>query len=73
MPLINIRNRKRELRAKYKRARASIPEGLKAELDKKLTERFLAMVLKMVFGNLQTRINRLYILKLTLKIIMVLP
>lgn len=43
MPLINIRNRKRELRAKYKRARASIPEGLKAELDKKLTERFLAL------------------------------
>ena len=43
MPIINIRNRKRELRAKFKRTRSSMPEGLKAELDKKLTDRFLGL------------------------------
>ena len=43
MPIINIRNRKRELRAKYKRTRSSMPAGLKAELDKKLTDRFLGL------------------------------
>ncbi len=41
MPLINVRQRKRELRAKYKRTRASLPPRLKAELDKKLTISFL--------------------------------
>ena len=43
MPLINVRQRKRELRAKYKRTRASMPEELKAELDKKLTNSFLSL------------------------------
>ena len=43
MPIINIRNRKRELRAKYKRTRSSMPPALKAELDKKLTDSFLGL------------------------------
>lgn len=44
MPLImNIRQRKRELRAKYKRTRASIPADLKTELDRRLTGKFLSL------------------------------
>ena len=43
MPIINIRQRKRELRSKYKRTRSSMPPELKAELDKKLTDSFLGL------------------------------
>lgn len=43
MPLMNIRSRKRELRSKYKRVRASMPKELKAQLDQKLTEKFLEL------------------------------
>ncbi len=43
MPLINVRERKRELRNMYKRTRAAMPKALKAELDQRLTERFLGL------------------------------
>ena len=43
MPLINVRRRKRELRAKYKRTRASMPAELKKRLDRRLTESFLSL------------------------------
>lgn len=41
MPLINIRERKKELRARYRRYRGECHPELKRELDKRLTERFL--------------------------------
>lgn len=43
MPLINLRERKRGLRRKYKKIRATMPQGLKPELDGKLTSRFLQL------------------------------
>lgn len=43
MPLINIRQRKRELRAKYRRIRQSMPPQLKSSLDSRLTEQILQL------------------------------
>ena len=43
MPLINVRERKRELRARFRRYRADCPPELKCQLDEKLTQRFLAL------------------------------
>ena len=44
MPLSkNIRQRKNELRAVYRRIRANCPEDVKTELDRKLTEQFLSL------------------------------
>lgn len=44
MPLSkNIRQRKNELRAVYKRLRATCPKDVKEELDRKLTKQFLSL------------------------------
>lgn len=43
MPLINVRDKKRELRAKYKRIRRSCPPELKQRLDSELCRRFLSL------------------------------
>ena len=44
MPLSkNIRQRKNELRAVYKRLRTNCPKDVKRELDRKLTEKFLSL------------------------------
>ncbi len=43
MPLINIREQKRQLRAECRRIRASCPPELKRELDRRITERVLAL------------------------------
>lgn len=43
MPLINTREKKNELRAKYKKLRESCPPELKKQLDQKLTENFLSL------------------------------
>ncbi|MBR1481918.1 MAG: 5-formyltetrahydrofolate cyclo-ligase [Ruminococcus sp.] len=43
MSLINVRDRKRELRARFRRYRAECPPALKRELDQKLFERFTAL------------------------------
>ena len=43
MPLINVRKRKHELRARFKRFRAECPPELKKSLDKRLFERFASL------------------------------
>lgn len=43
MPLINVRERKRELRARFKRIRRECPPGLKRTLDRTLCERFCGL------------------------------
>lgn len=43
MPLMNVRERKRALRAQFKRLRAECPAQLKREMDKKLFERFVSL------------------------------
>lgn len=43
MPLKNVRERKNELRAVYKRLRIECPEDVKKSLDKSLAERFLSL------------------------------
>ena len=43
MPLINVRKRKHELRARFKRYRAECPPELKKSLDAQLFERFTAL------------------------------
>ena len=44
MPLSkNIRQRKNELRAVYRRLRTNCPKDVKRELDRKLTEKFLSL------------------------------
>ena len=43
MPLINVRKRKHELRARFKRFRAECPPELKKSLDKRLFERFISL------------------------------
>ena len=43
MPLINVRKRKHELRARFKRFRAECPPELKKSLDKRLFERFVSL------------------------------
>lgn len=42
MPLIDVRAKKSELRAKHKKIRQTCPQSLKAELDIKLSEKFLS-------------------------------
>ena len=39
----NVRDKKRELRARSKKLRAGCPPQLKAELDKKLSQKFLSL------------------------------
>ena len=41
MPLKNIKERKRELRAYYKKLRAECPQDIKQDLDKELTQKLL--------------------------------
>lgn len=43
MPLKNIKERKRELRAYYKKLRAECPQDIKQDLDKELTQKFLLL------------------------------
>ena len=43
MPLKNIKERKRELRAYYKKLRAEFPQDIKQDLDKELTQKFLLL------------------------------
>ena len=43
MPLINVRKRKHELRARFKRFRAECPPELKKSLDKRLFQRFISL------------------------------
>lgn len=43
MPLKNIKERKRELRAYYKKLRAECPQNIKQDLDKELTQKFLLL------------------------------
>ena len=43
MPLINVRQRKRELRARYKKLRAECDPALKKKLDEQLCERFCSL------------------------------
>lgn len=43
MPLINVKERKREIRYRCKKLRAACPPELKAKLDKKLTQSFLSL------------------------------
>lgn len=43
MPLKNIKERKRELRAYYKKLRAECPQNIKQNLDKELTQKFLSL------------------------------
>ena len=43
MPLINVRQRKRELRARYKKLRAECDPALKRKLDEQLCERFCSL------------------------------
>lgn len=43
MPLINVRQRKRELRTRYKKLRAECDPALKKKLDGQLFERFCAL------------------------------
>ncbi|MER2081521.1 MAG: 5-formyltetrahydrofolate cyclo-ligase [Ruminococcus sp.] len=43
MPLMNVRERKRALRAQFKRLRAECPAQLKREMDKQLFERFVSL------------------------------
>ena len=43
MPLINVREKKQALRAKYKKLRQNCPPEVKRRLDEKLTESFLSL------------------------------
>ncbi len=43
MPLKNIKERKRELRAYYKKLRFECPQSIKQDLDKELTRKFLSL------------------------------
>ena len=43
MPVTNLRERKRELRSKYRKLRNSCPEELKRQLDGKLFEHFISL------------------------------
>lgn len=43
MPLMNVRERKRALRAQFKKYRSECPEALKQEMDSKLFESFISL------------------------------
>ena len=43
MPIKNVRQQKIELRAKYKKIRTECPPDIKVKLDKKITDKFLAL------------------------------
>lgn len=43
MPIKNVRQRKMELRAKYKKIRIECPPDIKVTLDKKISERFFSL------------------------------
>lgn len=43
MPVINIREQKKALRARYKKLREACPPAVKQELDRRLRENFLSM------------------------------